>query len=86
MRPPCSAKTSSALRLLTSWPPPPDRGIKISWLPLVFRTLTGMARSGGSLAAENASKRQNAILPVSPGRTYSPWCNPTLGLLLGERS
>jgi hypothetical protein len=34
---PCSAKTSSALRLLTSWPPPPDRGILISWLPLVFR-------------------------------------------------
>jgi hypothetical protein len=58
----------------------------ISWLLLVLRALTGMVRSRASLAAENAFKRQNAMLAVSPWRTYSPWYNPTLGVLLGERS
>ena len=45
-----------------------------------------LARSRASLAAENAFKRQNAMLAVSPWRTCSPWYNPTMGLLLGERS
>ncbi|MFH1763094.1 MAG: hypothetical protein ABIF09_02780 [Gemmatimonadota bacterium] len=51
----CSAKISPAERGLTFRPPPPDRGIMISWLFLVLQTLPGMARSRASLAAENAA-------------------------------
>ena len=52
--PACSAKTSSAWPGLTFQPPPPEREIMISWLLLVLRASTGMARSRGSLAVENA--------------------------------
>ena len=42
---------------MTFRPPPTDRGMMISWLLLVLRALTGMARSHVSLAAENAILR-----------------------------
>ena len=54
----------------------------ISWLPLVFRALSGIARSRVSLAAENAVLRhQLSVLqrerarpllrPALPGRVFS---------------
>ena len=63
---PSSAKTSSAWSGLMFRPSPLDRKIVISWLPLVLRVLTGMVRSRASLAAENASRCQKAMLAVSP--------------------
>ena len=44
---------SSALPWLTSRPSPPDRGITVSWLFLVLRILTGMARPRAPGRAES---------------------------------
>ena len=46
----------------------------ISWLPLVFRVLTGIARSHASLAAENAVLRHQ--LSVLQRERPRPWFSP----------
>jgi hypothetical protein len=71
---PCSAKTLSAYPGLTFRPPEPDPGVMISWLLLAFRALCGIARSRGSLAAENAILRHQ--LSVLQRERPRPWLRP----------